>query len=47
MGYGGKAIVHYKEIVVVNKNQRSDLNFAVPFEAKSMLTETEGLRLDF
>ena len=41
IGYGGKAIVHYKEIVVVNKNERSDLNFVVPFEAKSMLTETE------
>ena len=26
---------------MVNKNQRLDLNFAVPFEAKSMLTETE------
>lgn len=26
---------------MVNKNQKSDLNFAVPFEAKSMLTETE------
>ena len=26
---------------MVNKNQRSDLNFVVPFEAKSMLTETE------
>ena len=26
---------------MVNKNQRSDLNFVVPFEAKSMSIETE------